>query len=230
MKELTGIIPIEGRAMTVALPIDVPRSWFFSVPLFITCALMIWTSAHYLLANLMRLFGGATGDPSRSSSKIPARWTRYDLAAAGAARLPRLLEVPIVFALPAAALIYLIVDGGVPLMLVVQRIASGLESYVLLAIPLFILAGNLFNSAGIARRIFDFAVALVGHIKGSLGHVNILASVIFAGMSGVAQADAAGLGAVEVREMKRHGFTPEFSAAITAVSAIIGPIIPRPAS
>lgn len=137
-----------------------------------------------------------------------------------------LLEVPVVFALPAAALIYLLIDHGVPLMLVVQRIASGLESYVLLAIPLFILAGNLFNSAGIARRIFDFAVALVGHIKGSLGHVNVIASVIFAGMSGVAQADAAGLGAVEVREMRRHGFSPEFSAAITAVSSIIGPIIP----
>lgn len=137
-----------------------------------------------------------------------------------------LLEVPIAFALPAAALLYLLFSDGIPLMLVVQRMASGLESYVLLAIPLFIFAGNLFNAAGIARRIFDFAVVLVGHIRGSLGHVNIVASVIFSGMSGVAQADAAGLGAVEVREMKRHGFAPEFSAAITAVSSVIGPIIP----
>ena len=137
-----------------------------------------------------------------------------------------LLEMPIAFALPAAALAYLIIVDTVPPMLVVQRIASGLESYVLLAIPLFILAGNLFNAAGIATRIFDFATALVGHIRGSLGHVNIVASVIFSGMSGVAQADAAGLGAVEVREMKRRGFSAEFSAAITAVSSIIGPIIP----
>ncbi|MEN8949508.1 TRAP transporter large permease [Planktotalea arctica] len=137
-----------------------------------------------------------------------------------------LLEVPVAFALPASALMYLFVSDGIPPMLVVQRVASGLESYVLLAIPLFIFAGNLFNSAGIAARIFDFAVACVGHIRGSLGHVNIVASVIFSGMSGVAQADAAGLGAVEVREMKRHGFSPEFSAAITAVSSIIGPIIP----
>lgn len=137
-----------------------------------------------------------------------------------------ILEMPVAFALPASALIYLAIVDTVPPMLVVQRIASGLESYVLLAIPLFILAGNLFNAAGIAARIFDFAVACVGHIKGSLGHVNIVASVIFSGMSGVAQADAAGLGAVEVREMKRHGFSPEFSAAITAVSSIIGPIIP----
>ena len=137
-----------------------------------------------------------------------------------------LMEVPIAFALPASALMYLFISDGIPPMLVVQRIASGLESYDLLAIPLFIFAGNLFNSAGIAARIFDFAVACVGHIRGSLGHVNIVASVIFSGMSGVAQADAAGLGAVEVREMKRHGFTAEFSAAITAVSSIIGPIIP----
>lgn len=137
-----------------------------------------------------------------------------------------LFEMPIAFALPASALMYLFITDSIPPMLVVQRVASGLESYVLLAIPLFIFAGNLFNSAGIAARIFDFAVACVGHIRGSLGHVNIVASVIFSGMSGVAQADAAGLGAVEVREMKRHGFTPEFSAAITAVSSIIGPIIP----
>ncbi len=137
-----------------------------------------------------------------------------------------LLEMPIAFALPAATLLYLFFTDSVPPMLVVQRVASGLESYVLLAIPLFILAGNLFNSAGIASRIFDFASACVGHIRGSLAHVNIVASVIFSGMSGIAQADAAGLGAVEVREMKRRGFTAEFSAAITAVSSTIGPIIP----
>jgi tripartite ATP-independent transporter DctM subunit len=137
-----------------------------------------------------------------------------------------ILEMPIVFALPASALMYLWITDSIPPMLVVQRIASGLESYVLLAIPLFIFAGNLFNSAGIATRIFDFASACVGHIRGSLGHVNIVASVIFSGMSGVAQADAAGLGAVEVREMKKRGFSAEFSAAITAVSSIIGPIIP----
>ena len=134
--------------------------------------------------------------------------------------------MPIVFALPTSALVYLIITDSFPPMLVVQRVASGLESYVLLAIPLFIFAGNLFNAAGISTRIFDFAAACVGHIRGSLAHVNIFASVIFSGMSGVAQADAAGLGAVEVREMKKRGFSPEFSAAITAVSSIIGPIIP----
>lgn len=137
-----------------------------------------------------------------------------------------LLEVPIVFALPASAILYLVIDGGISPLVVVQRIASGLESYILLAIPLFIFAGNLFNRAGIAKRIFAFATNLVGHIRGSLAHVNIFASLIFSGMSGVAQADAAGLGVIEVREMKRYGFDPAFSGAITAVSAVIGPIIP----
>ena len=135
-----------------------------------------------------------------------------------------LFEMPVAFALPAATLLYLLFADSVPPMLVVQRIASGLESYVLLAIPLFILAGNLFNSAGIATRIFDFAAACFGHVRGGLGHVNIAASVIFSGMSGVAQADAAGLCAVEVREMKRRSYSAEFSAAITAVSSIIGPV------
>ncbi len=137
-----------------------------------------------------------------------------------------LIQVPIVFALPASAIIYLLLDGSIQPLVVVQRIASGLESYVLLAIPLFIFAGNLFNSAGIAKRIFFFAKTLVGHIRGSLAHVNIFASVIFSGMSGVAQADAAGLGIIEVREMRRYGFNPAFSGAVTAVSAVIGPIIP----
>ncbi len=137
-----------------------------------------------------------------------------------------LMEIPIIFALAASALLYLLLDGGIPPLLVVQRIASGLESYVLLAIPLFIFSGNLFNRAGIAKRIFSFASNLVGHIRGSLAHVNIVASIIFSGISGIAQADAAGLGTVEVREMRRYGFEPAFSGAITAVSAVIGPIIP----
>jgi tripartite ATP-independent transporter DctM subunit len=136
------------------------------------------------------------------------------------------LEVPIIFAIPLSSFIYIWLDGSVPFYLVSGRIASGLESFVLLAVPLFILAGNLLNTSGIASRIFNFAQKTVGHIDGGLGHVNVIASVIFAGMSGVAQADAAGLGAIEVREMRRVGFSSEFSAAITAVSAIIGPIIP----
>lgn len=82
------------------------------------------------------------------------------------------------------------------------------------------------NTGGVSRRIFNFASALVGHITGGLGHVNVLASMIFAGMSGSAVADAAGLGAIEIQAMKDEGFDPGFSAAITAASSTIGPVIP----
>lgn len=134
--------------------------------------------------------------------------------------------MPIAFALPLSAIIFISLEPSLPLSIVVQRMSVGIDSYVLLAIPLFIFAGNLLNVGGLAERIFKFALALVGHIKGSLAHVNVIASVIFSGMSGVAQADAAGLGTVEVKAMTKSGFSPEFSAAITAASSIIGPIIP----
>lgn len=136
------------------------------------------------------------------------------------------LELPVGFALALSAMILITVDLPMPVTIVVQRMASGIESFPLLAIPLFILAGNLMNRAGIAERIFNFALALVGHIKGSMAHVNIVGSMVFAGMSGVAQADAAGLGTIEIRAMRREGFDPAFSAAVSAASAIIGPIIP----
>src|SRR5687767_3195810 len=136
------------------------------------------------------------------------------------------LEVPIAFALAGCALLYLLVYPVVPLTIVVQRMAPGIDSFPLLAVPLFILAGQLLNSAGIAHRIFRFAHALVGHIRGGLAHCNIVASIIFSAMSGVAQADAAGLGTVEVKAMRDRGFDPAFAAAVSAASAIIGPIIP----
>lgn len=137
-----------------------------------------------------------------------------------------ILEVPVAFALIFSSMSFLLLEGTFPLNIVVQRMASGLDSFPLLAIPLFVFAGNLLNKAGIAARIFEFALALVGHIRGSLAHVNVVASIIFAGMSGVAQADAAGLGTVEIRAMKKAGFDGAFSAAVTAASSIIGPIIP----
>lgn len=136
------------------------------------------------------------------------------------------LEIPVAFAMLGASVAYMLYDGLFPITVIAQRMAPGLESFPLLAIPLFILAGNLLNQTGVAERIFTFALSLVGHIRGSLAHVNVLASIIFAGMSGVAAADAAGLGAIEVRAMKKEGFSPAFSAAITAASSIIGPIIP----
>ena len=136
------------------------------------------------------------------------------------------LELPIAFALVCAAFFYLHVGTEIPPSIVVQRMSTGVDSFPLLAIPLFVLAGNLLNSGGIARRLFDFSIALIGHMRGGLAQVNILASLIFSGMSGVAQADAAGLGTVEIKAMKSAGFDPAFAAAISASSAIIGPIIP----
>jgi tripartite ATP-independent transporter DctM subunit len=136
------------------------------------------------------------------------------------------IELPVAFALVAAALAWLQFASPVPMSLVVQRMTSGIDSFPLLAIPLFVLAGNLMNVGGIASRIFEFAVALVGHLRGGLAQVNIFASLIFAGMSGVAQADAAGLGTVEIKAMKKEGFDPAFAAACSAASAIVGPIIP----
>ena len=136
------------------------------------------------------------------------------------------LEVPVAFAMGLSAIATIVFTQPIPLSIVVQRMGTGLDSFVLIAIPLFVLAGHLLNRAGIADRIFAFADALVGHIRGGLAHVNVVASMIFAGMSGVAQADAAGLGVVEVNAMRKEGFDPAFAAAVSAASAIIGPIIP----
>jgi TRAP-type C4-dicarboxylate transport system permease large subunit len=95
-----------------------------------------------------------------------------------------------------------------------------------LAVPFFILAGNLMNNAGITNRIYNYALALVGWLKGGLGHVNVVGSVVFAGMSGTAIADAAGLGTIEIKAMKDHGYSTEFAVGVTAASATLGPIIP----
>ena len=103
---------------------------------------------------------------------------------------------------------------------------SGIDSFPLLAVPFFILAGNLMNNAGITNRIYNYALALVGWMKGGLGHVNVVGSVIFAGMSGTAIADAAGLGTIEIKAMKDHGYSTEFAVGVTAASATLGPIIP----
>ncbi|MEO1224992.1 MAG: TRAP transporter large permease [Pseudomonadota bacterium] len=136
------------------------------------------------------------------------------------------LQVPVAFALIFAAGAFLAIDGMFPTSVIASRMAPGLESFPFLALPLFVFVGAILSQGGIARRIFDFANSLVGHFRGGLGHVNVLASMIFAGMSGVAQADAAGLGRIEIQEMRRAGYAANFAAAITAASAVIGPIIP----
>jgi len=138
-----------------------------------------------------------------------------------------MLGVPIFAAmgLTAAGTFILLGDAFV-LPMMAQRMYVATTGFTLLAIPFFILAGNLMNYGGITQRVFDFARALVGHIRGGLGHVNVVASMIFSGMSGAAVADAAGLGVVEMKAMTENGYDKEFSAAITAASSTIGPVVP----
>ena len=134
--------------------------------------------------------------------------------------------IPVAIAMAGASLIYLLVQDSTPPFVVIHRMVSGIDSFPLLAVPFFILAGNLMNNAGITNRIYNYALALVGWLKGGLGHVNVVGSVVFAGMSGTAIADAAGLGTIEIKAMKDHGYDTEFAVGVTAASATLGPIIP----
>jgi TRAP-type C4-dicarboxylate transport system permease large subunit len=134
--------------------------------------------------------------------------------------------VPVAIAMAAAVLLFVLLSGSAPPFVVIHRMVGGIDSFPLLAVPFFILAGNLMNVAGITTRIYNFSLALVGWLRGGLAHVNIVGSVIFAGMSGTAIADAAGLGTIEIKAMKDHGYSTEFAVGVTAASATLGPIIP----
>ncbi|KAA2237266.1 TRAP transporter large permease [Salinarimonas soli] len=141
------------------------------------------------------------------------------------------LGVPIAVALAGSSLFFLVVGNitgevTTPAVTVIHRMVNGVDSFPLLAVPFFIMAGNLMNSAGITKQIYDFAVAAVGWLKGGLGHVNVAGSVIFAGMSGTAVADAGGLGTIEIKAMRDHGYDTGFAVGLTAASSTIGPIIP----
>ena len=137
-----------------------------------------------------------------------------------------LIGVPISFSMGLSATVILAVGSNVPLLVLPQRFYSSLDSFPLMAIPLFILAGSLMNVSGITHAIVRFATALVGHVRGGLGQVNILTSVLFSGISGSAAADVAAVGSMILPAMKREGYKPEHSVVITAASAILGPIIP----
>ncbi len=135
------------------------------------------------------------------------------------------IGVPVAVSLGVASLVYILI-AGLPEVVLIHNMINGIDSFPLLAIPFFILAGHLMNTAGITTKIFAFARALVGWMHGGLGHVNVGASVIFAGMSGAAVADAGGLGNVEIKAMRDAGYDTDFSVGITAASSTIGPIIP----
>jgi len=134
--------------------------------------------------------------------------------------------VPIAFSLSISAIITALASGQFEPVAIVHRLIGNASSYTLLAIPFFILAAQLMNTGGITRKIFRFCSAIVGWVPGGLGHANVVASIVFSGMSGSAVADAGGLGQIEIDAMVDEGFDPDFSAAVTAASATIGPIIP----
>jgi tripartite ATP-independent transporter DctM subunit len=135
--------------------------------------------------------------------------------------------IPVAFALGLAGVFgYFTMPGIISLPVVAQKMQSALDSFILLAVPLFILAAKLMNTSGITKKIFSFADTVVGFLPGGLGHANCVASFIFAGMSGAAAADVAGLGQIELQAMAEAGYDKDFSVAVTAASSIIGPIFP----
>ena len=140
-----------------------------------------------------------------------------------------ILGVPVVVSIGLTCLAVLWYENGlanIPFSLLPLKMMYGVNNFALLAVPFFILAANIMNKGSVTTRIFNFANSLVGHFRGGLGHVNVLASMIFAGMSGTAVADAAGLGALEIRAMQDQGYPLKYSTGITGASSIIGPIIP----
>ena len=136
------------------------------------------------------------------------------------------LGFPIYACLAGASFLYVALDPNLSFIIAVQRMATAPNSFTLLAVPFFILAGQIMNNGGVTTRIFRFAKTQVGHFHGGLGYVNVVSSIIFAGMSGSALADAGGLGMVEIEAMRKENYDDDFSIGVTAASSIIGPIIP----
>ena len=136
------------------------------------------------------------------------------------------LRFPIALAVGIACMLAIWLFSDISLIVLVQRMVTGVDTFVLLAIPLFVLTGRLMNAGGITDRIFSFARGLVGHVRGGLGQANIIASMIFSGMSGSAVADAGGLGAIEIKAMNDQGYPKLFSSSVTIASSVIGPVIP----
>lgn len=135
------------------------------------------------------------------------------------------LGMPVGFSLIMVSVVYLL-TSDIGIIFATQRMVAGLNTFPLLAVPFFVMTGIAMNAAGVTERIFNFAKSMVGHITGSLGHVNIMASLLFSGMSGSALADAGGLGQLEIKSMRDGNYDDDFAGGITAASSIIGPLVP----
>jgi len=136
------------------------------------------------------------------------------------------INVPVAFVMGISSLLAVWLTNDLPLNMLVTRMFVAVDSFPIMAIPFFIMAGNIMNAGGITKRIVNFSSSLVGYVRGGLAHVNILASMFFAGISGSATADSSALGAMLIPMMVEDGYSPEFSVAVTATSSTIGPIIP----
>ena len=136
------------------------------------------------------------------------------------------ISVPVAYGVGLSSFVGMIFNGGIQWSSFVTSAIGGINSFTMLAIPLFLLAGKLMNTGGVTHRLFRFAKVLVGWLPGGLGHVNVVCSVMFAGMSGSAVADAGGLGAIELKAMRDDGYDDDFSCAVTATSSLLGPMIP----
>jgi tripartite ATP-independent transporter DctM subunit len=135
-------------------------------------------------------------------------------------------RVPVAFSMLISSTLVIWVQGDVPLIIVTQRLWVGLNNFPLLAVPFFLFVGQMMNEARISHRLIDFSQSLVGHLRGGLSHVNVVVSMIFAGISGVSSADTMGIGSVMIPAMKREGYPSAFSVAVTAASSTLGNIIP----
>ncbi len=136
------------------------------------------------------------------------------------------LGMPVAMAMLVAAILYAVWVNPLDLMIIAQKLQAGVDSFPLLAVPFFLLTGELMSRSGVTRRLIDLAMAFVGHLRGALAHVNIVTNMLMAGISGSATADAAATGGVLIPELIRRGYGRPFAAAITAAAATIGPIIP----
>ncbi|MBT8360862.1 MAG: TRAP transporter large permease [Deltaproteobacteria bacterium] len=137
-----------------------------------------------------------------------------------------ILRVPVAFALGLACVPVFMIDDRLTPFLLMNEMFKSYNAFVLLAVPFFLMAANIMNSAGITDRLVQLARALVGHLPGGLGHINVVVSMLFAGISGSSTADAAGIGSLLIPQMKKQGFAPSFSVAVTACSSVMGVIIP----
>jgi len=136
------------------------------------------------------------------------------------------INTPIAYGMALGAVAALLVKGGIPLEALPQRLVGGVDSFPLLALPFFVLAGNLMNAGGITKRLIHFAESIVGSVRGGLAHISIVTNIFMAGVSGSGLADAAATGQVLIPMMREYGYRPAFAAAVVGSAAVIGPIIP----